>query len=66
MELSYKIYKSLGHSHTRARQNRKAMNPETVLTFFPAAMPMAAFGFTLTVTSLTRRSGVYYFNIVNG
>ena len=32
--MSYKIYKSLGHSHTRARQNRKAMNPETVLTIF--------------------------------
>jgi hypothetical protein len=34
------------------------------LTFFSAAT--AAFGFTLTVTSPTRRTGMYYFNIVNG
>jgi hypothetical protein len=34
------------------------------LTFFSTAT--VAFGFTLTVTSLTCRTGMFYFNIVNG
>ena len=39
--MSYKIYKSLGHSHTRARKNRKVMNSETVFWhFFPLQRPL--------------------------
>ena len=34
LEMSCKIYKSLCHSHTRARQNRKVMNPEIVFWHF--------------------------------
>ena len=57
--------KVISHS-TRARQNRKAMNPEfcawnSLLTFFSAAT--AAFSFTLTALLA---GGMYYFNIVNG
>ena len=32
--MSYKIYQSFGHSRTRARQNRKVMNPEIVFWHF--------------------------------
>jgi hypothetical protein len=35
-----------------------------LLTFFSTVT--SAFGFTLTVTSLTRRTGMYYFNTING
>ena len=42
LEMSYKIYKSLCHSHTQARKNRKAgMNPETVFwNIFPQQRPL--------------------------
>ena len=51
-------------SYTSQAKSESHESWNSLLTFFSAAT--AAFGFTLTVTSLTRRTGVYYFNIING
>jgi len=51
-------------SYTSQAKSESHESWNSLLTFFSAAT--AVFGFTLTVTSLTRRTGVYYFNIVNG
>ena len=49
-------------SYNESWQNREAMNPETV--FWHSFLLQRPFWFHSY--SLTRRTGVYYFNIVNG
>jgi hypothetical protein len=56
------IYRPFSYTSQAKSESRESWN--CLLTFFSAAM--TAFGFTLTVTSLTRRAGMYYFNIVKG